>query len=406
MPWSPSRRLWRTDAEVPTWRIWSRWSNSCATTPCRFSTLVDITAVDHPERRKRFDVVYHFLSMYRNHRIRVKVACARTRWCPRSSVCIPRPTGSSAKVFDMFGILFSGHPDLRRILTDYGFRGHPLRKDFPTTGYTEVRYDEAQKRVVYEPVKLVQEYRQFDFMSPWEGAQYDPTRREDYDGRHRRRDRRAAHPQLQHQLRPAAPCGAWRAALVLELDGEIVERCDPHIGLLHRGTEKLMESRTYLQNLPYFDRLDYVAPMNQEHAWCLAIEKLTGTAGAAPCQPDPGALFRNRARAEPPSERDHAGDGRGRADPAALGLRGTREADGLLRTRLRARGCTRPISARWRASGPARPAARRYRRLGREFPKVLDDIDGLLTENRIFKQRNADIGVVTERTSWTGAIRA
>jgi len=139
---------------------------------CAFSTLVDITAVDWPERDRRFDLVYHFLSMYRNHRIRVKCAV-------REEDVVPSITGAHAaagwyerEVYDMFGILFSGNPDLRRILTDYGFRGHPLRKDFPTTGYTEVRYDDELKRVVYEPVKLVQEYRQFDFMSPWEGADY------------------------------------------------------------------------------------------------------------------------------------------------------------------------------------------------------------------------------------------
>jgi NADH-quinone oxidoreductase subunit C len=139
---------------------------------CRFSSLVDITAVDHPERVARFDVVYHFLSMYRNHRIRVKVAVREDEMVPSIVDLHPSANWFEREVFDMFGILFSGHPDLRRILTDYGFRGHPLRKDFPTTGYVEVRYDEAQKRVVYEPVKLVQEYRQFDFMSPWEGAQY------------------------------------------------------------------------------------------------------------------------------------------------------------------------------------------------------------------------------------------
>lgn len=139
---------------------------------CQFSSLVDITAVDYPGRPKRFDVVYHFLSMYQNHRIRLRVAV-------REEDMVPSITGihSSAgwferEVFDMYGLLFSGHPDLRRILTDYGFRGYPLRKDFPTTGYTEVRYDEERKRVVYEPVNLVQEYRQFDFMSPWEGADY------------------------------------------------------------------------------------------------------------------------------------------------------------------------------------------------------------------------------------------
>jgi len=139
---------------------------------CRFSTLVDITAVDYPERAKRFDVVYHLLSMYQNQRIRLRVAIREEDMVPSITDVHPSANWFEREVFDMFGILFSGHPDLRRILTDYGFRGHPLRKDFPTTGYTEVRYDEVQKRVVYEPVSLVQEYRQFDFMSPWEGAEY------------------------------------------------------------------------------------------------------------------------------------------------------------------------------------------------------------------------------------------
>ncbi|PYE84139.1 NADH-quinone oxidoreductase subunit C [Pseudoroseicyclus aestuarii] len=139
---------------------------------CRFTSLIDITAVDHPGREKRFDVVYHFLSMWQNQRIRVKVAVGEQEMVPTLTEVFPAAGWYEREVFDMFGLLFSGHPDLRRILTDYGFRGHPLRKDFPTTGYTEVRYDEVEKRVVYEPVKLVQEYRQFDFMSPWEGAEY------------------------------------------------------------------------------------------------------------------------------------------------------------------------------------------------------------------------------------------
>ncbi|MCK0148767.1 NADH-quinone oxidoreductase subunit C [Marivita sp. S6314] len=139
---------------------------------CKFSTLIDITAVDHPDRPKRFDVVYHFLSMYQNHRIRLRISIREDEMVQSITDVHPSANWFEREVFDMFGILFSGHPDLRRILTDYGFRGYPLRKDFPTTGYTEVRYDEEKKRVVYEPVKLVQEYRQFDFMSPWEGAQY------------------------------------------------------------------------------------------------------------------------------------------------------------------------------------------------------------------------------------------
>ena len=138
----------------------------------RMTSLVDITAVDHPERADRFDVVYHLLSMYTNGRIRVKAHVADTAMVPSLISVYPAANWFEREVYDLFGILFDGHGDLRRILTDYGFRGHPLRKDFPTTGYTEVRYDEVQKRVVYEPVKLVQEYRQFDFMSPWEGAQY------------------------------------------------------------------------------------------------------------------------------------------------------------------------------------------------------------------------------------------
>jgi NADH-quinone oxidoreductase subunit C len=139
---------------------------------CRFSTLVDITAIDWPGRERRFDVVYHLLSMYRNQRIRLRLAAGEEEMVPSVTDVHPSANWFEREVFDMFGILFSGHPDLRRILTDYGFRGYPLRKDFPTTGYTEVRYDEVQKRVVYEPVRLVQEYRQFDFMSPWEGAKY------------------------------------------------------------------------------------------------------------------------------------------------------------------------------------------------------------------------------------------
>ena len=139
---------------------------------CRFASLIDITAIDHPGDDRRFAVVYHFLSMYRNQRIRLKARVREEEIVPSITALHPSANWFEREVFDRFGILFSGHPDLRRILTDYGFRGYPLRKDFPTTGYTEVRYDEVQKRVVYEPVKLTQEYRQFDFMSPWEGAEY------------------------------------------------------------------------------------------------------------------------------------------------------------------------------------------------------------------------------------------
>ena len=141
-------------------------------TACAFTTLIDITAVDWPGRDDRFDVVYHFLSMPQNQRVRVKLSVAEDEMIPSITDIHPSANWYEREVFDMYGVMFTGHPDLRRILTDYGFRGYPLRKDFPTTGYTEVRYDETSKRVVYEPVKLVQDYRQFDFMSPWEGAKY------------------------------------------------------------------------------------------------------------------------------------------------------------------------------------------------------------------------------------------
>ena len=139
---------------------------------CLFEQLIDICGVDYPEREKRFDVVYHLLSPRKNQRIPVK--CQTNADAPVPSVVglFPVANWYEREAYDMYGILFAGHPDLRRILTDYGFQGHPLRKDFPLTGYVEVRYDDDQKRVVYEPVKLTQEFRSFDFESPWEGTSY------------------------------------------------------------------------------------------------------------------------------------------------------------------------------------------------------------------------------------------
>ncbi|MCI4661861.1 MAG: NADH-quinone oxidoreductase subunit C [Neomegalonema sp.] len=139
---------------------------------CQFTSLIDLTGVDYPGRERRFDVVYHLLSMPQNQRVRVVTQAREDEAVPSITEVFPVANWFEREAFDMYGIIFSGHPDLRRILTDYGFRGYPLRKDFPTTGYTEVRYDETAKRVVYEPVTLVQEYRQFDFLSPWESAQY------------------------------------------------------------------------------------------------------------------------------------------------------------------------------------------------------------------------------------------
>jgi len=139
---------------------------------CRFVAFIDLCGADYPEREKRFDVVYHLLSPYMNTRIRVKVQAADGDDVPSAIPSFKAADWFEREVYDLYGVQFSGHPDLRRILTDYGFQGHPLRKDFPTTGYVEVRYDDEAKRVVYEPVKLVQEFRQFDYLSPWEGTKY------------------------------------------------------------------------------------------------------------------------------------------------------------------------------------------------------------------------------------------
>ena len=136
---------------------------------CSFQILLDVTAVDYPSRPERFEVVYHLLSVTKNHRVRVKTTADEET--PIDSVVDLYPTANwfEREVWDMYGIFFNNHPDLRRILTDYGFEGHPLRKDFPLTGYVELRYDQEQKRCVYEPVKLTQDFRTFDFLSPWEG---------------------------------------------------------------------------------------------------------------------------------------------------------------------------------------------------------------------------------------------
>lgn len=139
---------------------------------CKFVNLTDICGVDYPGRDKRFDVVYHFLSPMQNQRIRVKVATDEETPVASITGLFPGAEWFEREAYDMYGILFSGHPDLRRILTDYGFDGHPLRKDFPVTGFVEVRYDDDKKRVVYEPVRLNQEMRSFDFLSPWEGTDY------------------------------------------------------------------------------------------------------------------------------------------------------------------------------------------------------------------------------------------
>lgn len=139
---------------------------------CRFISFIDVCGADYPARDERFDVVYHFMSPHLNQRVRVKVMTDDVTPVPSITGVFKGAEWFEREAYDLYGILFSGHGDLRRILTDYGFDGHPLRKDFPTTGFVEVRYDETRKRVVYEPVKLMQEYRSFDYLSPWEGTDY------------------------------------------------------------------------------------------------------------------------------------------------------------------------------------------------------------------------------------------
>jgi NADH-quinone oxidoreductase subunit C len=139
---------------------------------CQYWSFIDITAVDWPSREPRFDVVYHFLSPRHNRRIRVKVEVAEGAAVASIIGVFPGAVWFEREAYDLYGVPFTGHPDMRRLLTDYGFEGHPLRKDFPLTGFVEVRYDDEQKRVVYEPVRLAQEFRNFDFLSPWEGPDY------------------------------------------------------------------------------------------------------------------------------------------------------------------------------------------------------------------------------------------
>ncbi len=139
---------------------------------CRFVNFIDVTAVDYPGREQRFEVVYHLMSPTLNARIRLKAAASETTQVPSIITVFPGADWFERETYDLYGVIFTGHPDMRRLLTDYGFDGHPLRKDFPLSGFVEVRYDDQEKRVVYEPVRLNQEFRKFDFLSPWEGADY------------------------------------------------------------------------------------------------------------------------------------------------------------------------------------------------------------------------------------------
>ena len=327
----------------------------------------------------------------------------------------PVATWWEREAWDLFGIVFSGQPDLRRILTDYGFEGHPLRKDFPLTGYVEVRYDEDRKQVVNEPVRLTQDFRSFDFLSPVGGNDDLAGRRE---GVHRTGcgtteadgERLGQMSETTTGITPAAktveidshsinfgpqhPAAHGVLRLILELDGEIVERADPHIGLLHRGTEKLIEYKTYMQAVPYFDRLDYVSPMCEEHAFALAVEKLLGITA-----PDRAQWIRVLF-AEITRVLNHLLNVTTYAlDVGAItpSLWGFEEREKLMEFHEAASGA-RLHANYFRPGGVAKdlPAGLtdRIGAWAETFPKFVDDLEELLTANRIWKQRTVDIGVV------------
>ncbi len=203
-----------------------------------FRSLVDICGVDWPERAKRFDVVYHLLSLTRNQRVRVKIQVGEDESVASSVGIYPAANWFERETFDMYGVSFDGHPDLRRILTDYGFSGHPLRKDFPLTGFVELRYDDELKRVVYQPVQLVQEFRDFDFMSPWEGAPHI------LPGLRRPRWRRARRRAMRGRSRRIAN-GEWRIGMLFGRTGDSVvsgfagvARCHDARGILLPGATR------------------------------------------------------------------------------------------------------------------------------------------------------------------------
>ena len=360
----------------------------------QFVSFIDLCGVDYPEREKRFDVVYHLLSPHKNHRIRIKVATDADTPVPSISDVFPAATWFEREAYDFYGILFTGNPDFRRILTDYGFRGHPLRKDFPLTGFVEVRYDEraASRRLrAGEAAAGIPQLR-FSLALGRDGIRA-AGGREGGTGVMAEADVR----NFNINFGPQHPAAHGVLRLVLELDGEIVERVDPHIGLLHRGTEKLIEHKTYLQAMPYFDRLDYVAPMNQEHAFCLAIERLLGIE-----VPRRGQLIRvlyceiGRLLSHLLNVTTQAMDVGALTPP----LWGFEEREKLMVFYERASG-SRMHAAYFRPGGVHQDLPPKLvDDIGAfcdPFLKVVDDLDELLTGNRIFKQRNVDIGVVSAR---------
>ena len=270
----------------------------------------------------------------------------------------------------MYGVLFSGHPDLRRILTDYGFEGIRCGRIFrsPASSRCATTTSSSASSTSRWSCSRSSAISTFCRLGKARTTCCRGTRRRS-SRIGRRRIANAGVRNFNINFGPQHPAAHGVLRLVLELDGEVVERVDPHIGLLHRGTEKLIEAKTYLQAMPYFDRLDYVAPMNQEHAFAPGGRAAAGDRGAAARPADPRALLRDRPPAFASPEHHHPGDGRRRAHPAAVGLRGAREADGLLRAGLRRAHACGLFPARRRASGPAREAGRGHRQVHRPVPE-------------------------------------
>ncbi|SUJ20726.1 NADH-quinone oxidoreductase subunit D [Sphingomonas paucimobilis] len=445
-----------------------------------YQQLMEIAGVDYPERDERFEVVYCLLSLTRNHRLHVHVCTDEDKPVPSVTGLWPVAGWLEREVYDLYGVLFSGNSDLRRILTDYGFRGHPLRKDFPLTGYTELRYSEEEKRVVYEPVKLAQDFRNFDFQSPWEGAEYvlpgdekgaqpqgkgaqtpasaDAVKKADAapdktaaanapetkttesskqtgagephpgnkaEGKPNDPDVRAEQgrrtesvsdyvDELLHKtddadpttgdvsiqnytinFGPQHPAAHGVLRLVMELDGEIVERVDPHVGLLHRGTEKLIEYKTYAQALPYFDRLDYCSPMCMEHSYVLAVEKLLDL--EVPLR----AQYLRTFFAELTRISNHMLNlGSHVMDVGAMtpNLWMFEIREDCMNFYERASGA-RMHANYFRVGGvhqdvPLKLLTDIADWLDTRLPQLFEDAIGLVSNNRIFKQRNVDIAVV------------
>ena len=367
---------------------------------CLFKQLVDVCGVDWPEREKRFDVVYNLLSLKNNQRVRIKVATDEATPVPSVASVFSSAGWFEREAYDLYGVWFSDHPDLRRILTDYGFEGHPLRKDFPLTGFVEVRWDDVQKRVDLRAGEAHPGIPPLRLPEPLgRRASGAARRREGAGGAARKRPRRADMSDVEIKtltmnFGPQHPAAHGVLRLVVEMDGEIVERCDPHIGLLHRGTEKLIEYKSYLQAVPYFDRLDYVSPMNQEHAYALAVEKLLGIT-----VPERGQYIRvlfaeiTRILNHLLNVTTFAMD-TGALTPPLWGF----EQRELLMEYYEGVSGSRMHAAYFRPGGVHQdlPAGMLNSMDAwiKQFYPFMKDIEKLLNDNRIFRQRTVDIGVV------------